>query len=168
MRRGRAASCLLLPLATALQFAPLAGQASLGPHLAAGVGWHHIGDRRQQTGMAVLVGTAPRSGELLAPSFEAGLFTTAFSTTQVSLRGALYVYPGTSGFFLKGAGGVAFLTAPGISGRDEGVGLTVGLGVGWDIRPGRRLRLRPYASVSGSGIEGTGVTLREVGLGISW
>jgi hypothetical protein len=103
-----------------------------------------------------------------ARNFEGGT-----TLSHASVAAVLQFYPSaTSGFFLKGGVGVSVLEVSGagsgfsFSARDEGLGVTAGLG--FDIRLGSNFSLSPYSNFVWGDHESGSVNNVQFGLGVIW
>ncbi|HEX9631015.1 MAG TPA: hypothetical protein VGA02_01025 [Gemmatimonadales bacterium] len=83
-----------------------------------------------------------------------------------TLTGAVQFYPAANaGFFLSGGAGLATIT---LTGFDPEYGLGVLLGLGYDARVGRNFSITPFLNGFASSIEGTTVSVGQLGVGVTF
>lgn len=169
-----------LPLVAAtvasLALAPSAAEAQTrdGFFFGFGAGWGSLGcsdcDGERESGLGGYgkLGVAVSSRLLLGVEGAAWRKTEDdFKLTQANLSGVVYLYPTSSGFFLKGGAGLAVLE---VTDPDEGdeseSGLGIAAGVGYDIRVGG-VSLTPYANYVTGSFDGFSTNIIQAGLGLS-
>ena len=83
-----------------------------------------------------------------------------------SLAAAIQFYPSsTGGFFLTGGAGIGVLS---LSGFDSEIGLSVLLGLGFDVRVGSNISISPFLNGYASTINGFTISVGQLGVGITF
>jgi len=83
-----------------------------------------------------------------------------------TVTGALHFYPSaTQGYFVTVGAGLGAIS---LTGFDSQYGLGLLLGIGYDARVGRNVSVTPFVDGFASSIEGTTVTVAQLGVGVTF
>jgi hypothetical protein len=114
-----------------------------------------------------------RLGGALSNKLLIGIETNGWTKTESditltfgSLAAALQFYPSSNGgFFLSGGLGLGVL---GATGFDSETGLSVLLGLGYDIRVGSNISISPFLNGYSSSFNSVRVSVGQIGVGITF